>query len=45
LTVPADMPGCGVMNADINQDGAADFADINPFVALLSGNPMPITCE
>jgi len=35
LTVPADMPGCGVMNADINQDGAVDFADINPFVALM----------
>jgi hypothetical protein len=35
LTVPADMPGCGVMNADINQDGAVDFADINPFVDLM----------
>ena len=35
LTVPADMPGCGVMNADVNQDGAVDFADINPFVDLM----------
>lgn len=35
LTVPADMPGCGVMNADINQDGAIDFGDINPFVDLM----------
>jgi len=35
LTVPADMPGCGAMNADINQDGAVDFADINPFVDLM----------
>jgi len=35
LTAPADMPGCGVMNADINQDGAVDFADINPFVDLM----------
>ena len=35
LTVPADMPGCGVVNADVNQDGAVDFADINPFVDLM----------
>lgn len=35
LTVPADMPGCGIMNADINQDGVVDFADINPFVDLM----------
>jgi hypothetical protein len=27
-----------VLPGDLNCDGAVDFADINPFVALLSGN-------
>jgi hypothetical protein len=31
-------------HADIDQSGAVDFGDINPFVALLSNNPLPIPC-
>jgi hypothetical protein len=30
-------PDCNVMNADCNDDGRINFADINPFVELLSG--------
>jgi hypothetical protein len=32
------FPGCNVLNADINADGTVNFGDINPFVALLSGD-------
>jgi len=39
LTDPAawqqTYPGCPLSNGDINGDGALDFGDINPFVALL----------
>ena len=33
----AQYPGCDYMNADCNHDGVVDFADIDPFVALLGG--------
>jgi hypothetical protein len=40
LTDPAawqlEHPGCLLANSDINADGSTNFADINPFVALIS---------
>ena len=31
------FPACNWLNADANGDGAVNFADIDPFVALLGG--------
>jgi hypothetical protein len=31
-------PDCPELNGDIDGDGVVGFGDINPFVALLSGN-------
>jgi len=37
--------GCDPKNGDINDDGNyPGFGDINPFVTLLSTNPLPIIC-
>ncbi len=33
----AEYPDCNWLNGDIDGDGAVNFGDINPFVALLSG--------
>jgi hypothetical protein len=33
----AAYPGCLWVNADCNGDDAVNFADINPFLALLGG--------
>lgn len=33
----AAYPTCSYLLADTNTDGVVDFADIDPFVALLSG--------
>jgi len=32
------LPDCDIMNGDVNADRNVDFDDINPFVALLTGN-------
>ena len=38
-------PACNPQNGDVNGDGTyPSFGDINPFVTLLTTNPLPIIC-
>jgi hypothetical protein len=40
------FPNCNTTNGDINSDGTCvSFTDINPFVSLLTSNPLPIICS
>lgn len=41
-----DFPDCDPRNGDIDYDGVyPSFGDLNPFVNLLTTNPLPIVCE